>query len=362
MGKGGDILGVLLNDVHLTKDNGSLVKDIFKQAVKLCKERGSSVLFCSGDAFTNRSGQPLQCLMDWKEILLNLQKNGITLHIIPGNHDKTDSDDERSYLDVYSMPCVKLYSKATRVFIGGGVFAFIPYFSEEKWLEEFQRVDGEIEENLQEGDILDDMPIILISHFGADGVRNNDGSKVSSRIKPSLFEKYTCVLVGHYHDASQIGENIFYTGSAYQNNYGENITDKGFTVIHNDGGLEFVPSKFPMYIKETIRANDKETLANLIEKYEGDDYNHIRFVFVGKKTDLQNINVTEIQTKYGIDCKFESDEEIEAIEHSDSDAVLIHNKKTVTKNFLQYCGENQIRGDKLKYGLELIKKIKHVES
>ena len=62
-----------------------------------------------------------------------------------------------------------------------------------------------------------------------DGVANNDGSKVESIIKPSMFSDYKSVLIGHYHNASKIAKNVFYTGSAYQNNYGENITDKGFT-------------------------------------------------------------------------------------------------------------------------------------
>lgn len=344
-------VAILVNDVHLDKSNGELVKDIFNQLTELCVKNKVRHIFVGGDVFTNRSGQPLSCLTDWKFILENLSANGIKLNVIPGNHDKTDADDERSYLDIYSNQ--ELYRNATCVNVGGVDFVLVPYFKDEKWLEEWKRADTERDE---------DNPSVLITHIGFEGVANNDGSKVESIIKPSMFSDYDKVLVGHYHDASKLGSNVYYTGSAYQNHYGENITDKGFTIIYDDASIKFVPSHFPRYIKETIDANDKETLMNLIEKYEGEEYDHIRFVFTGKKSDCQKINIADIQGKYGIDCKFQCDEEKEAIEISESDTVLCYDKKAVIKDFFKFCSENEIRGEKMKYGLDLVKSIDYVES
>lgn len=355
-------VGVLINDIHLDKSNGSLVKDIFQQLMKVCEEYNTHRIFCGGDVFTNRSGQPLQCLTDWKEILEILTKKGFEFYVIPGNHDKTDSNSERSYLDIFREKCVHLYRSAGRVLLDGCVIGFIPYFQDEKWLEEFQRLEDEIDDNLREGDIQIDDAMILITHMGFDGVVNNDGSRVSSVIKPSMFKNWTKVLIGHYHNASELADNVIYTGSAYQNNYGENITDKGFTVVFNDGSIKHAQSKFPRYIKEVVDANDKETLMNLLEKYGGEERDYIRFVFVGKKTDCQKINIAEIQGKYGIDCKFQCVEEREAIELSESDAVLEYDKKTLTKDFMKFCSDNDIKGKQFKYGFDLIKKVKYVES
>ena len=355
-------VGVLINDIHLDKSNGSLVKDIFQQLMKVCEEYNTHRIFCGGDVFTNRSGQPLQCLTDWKEILEILTKKGFEFYVIPGNHDKTDSNSERSYLDIFGEKCVHLYRNHGRVLLDGCVIGFIPYFQDEKWLEEFQRLEDEIDDNLREGDIQIDDATILITHMGFDGVVNNDGSRVSSVIKPSMFKNWTKVLIGHYHNASELADNVIYTGSAYQNNYGENITDKGFTVVFNDGSIKHVQSKFPRYIKEVVDANDKETLMNLLEKYVGEERDYIRFVFVGKKTDCQKINIAEIQGKYGIDCKFQCVEEREAIELSESDAVLEYDKKTLTKDFMKFCSDNDIKGKQFKYGFDLIKKVKYVES
>ena len=347
------VVGIFVTDTHLDKGNGGLVKDIFDQLISLCKEYKTNRIFHGGDVFTNRSGQPLQCLTDWKDILKKLSQNKIELHVIPGNHDKTDSDDERSYLDVYTEPCVHLYRSADAKLIGGVCFAFIPFFRDEKWLEEYQRVT---EYMADMSDAIDESPRILIAHSGFDGVRNNDGTRVESIIKPSMFKQWTKVLIGHYHNASELADNVIYPGSAYQNNYGENITDKGFTIIFEDGSTKFVPSKFPKYIKHVIDAKDKDTLRNLIDQYDDENRkDYIRFVFTGKKEDCQLINIAEIQGKYGIDCKFQATETAEAMQISQEDSVFAYDKKSIIKDFIKFCSENNIRGEQMKYGLDLVK-------
>lgn len=350
-------VGVFITDTHLDRDNGELVKSIFDQIIDVCKSYGVSRIFHGGDVFTNRSGQPLQCLTDWKDILEKLKENEIQILVIPGNHDKTDADSDKSYLDVYSDISMRLFRRAGYIIVPDCLVCMVPYYSDSKWLGEFHELEERIDELLEEGDIDKNYSKILITHMGFDGVRNNDGSEVESIIKPSMFDDWDAVLIGHYHNASTLSENVIYPGSAYQCNYGENITDKGFTVVYSDGSTEFVPSKFPKYIREDVDATDKETLRNLLEKYDGEDYNHIRFVFHGKKTDCEKINIADIQGKYGIDCKFVSTEEKEAIEMSESDSVLEYTKQSLTKDFIKFCSDNEIKGKELKYGLDLIKGI-----
>jgi len=276
-------LAVLINDVHLTKDNGSLVKDIFRQAVAVCKKFGINRIFNGGDSFTNRSGQPLSSLTDFLDIIEYLDSEGITMFGIPGNHDKTDADSLNSYLDLYIRDSFRVYRDITKTVISGVNFVFAPYFKDDVWLEQFSKIK------------IDPSEVnIMITHSGFDGVMNNDGSKVESEIKPSLFKDFDMVYIGHYHDASWLADNVRYAGSAYQNNFGENITDKGFNVIYDDGSYKFIPSKFPKYIKEVLDANDRESLRNLMEKYGEETYDHIRFLFKGKRTDLDKINVQEI--------------------------------------------------------------------
>lgn len=347
---------VFITDTHLNKDNGNLVKSIFDQVIKICKERNIRHIYHGGDVFTSRSGQPLSCLTDWKEILQKITKSKLQLHVIPGNHDKTDADSERSYLDVYTEPCLTVHSVGECVFGDGIYVGFVPYFTDERWLKEYGNVEDLLNSCLVEHDIDGDTPKILITHSGFDGVMNNDGSKVESLIKPSMFGEWTKVLIGHYHNASKLAKNVIYTGSTYQKDFGETITDKGCTIIYNDGSLEHVPLKFPKYIREVLDVNDAESLNNLLEKYDGEETDHIRFVFRGKRSDANKVDTAKLSA-LGIDAKFEAEEETEAMDGCDGDAVISYDKRSITRDFMKFCSENSIKGKHLKYGLQLIKTL-----
>lgn len=350
-------LGVFLTDVHLTKDNGELIKNLFNQVFDICSEREVDKIFCGGDIFTNRIGQPLSCLNDFKEIVDKMLKKGIDFYTIPGNHDKTDLESKRSYLDHFYSPLYHLSSEGKLILFGSEVaVAMIPYFPDEIWLKEYKRVEDIIRLDREEGILEKDATTILITHSGFDGVMNNDGTKVESVIKPSKFKNWTKVLIGHYHNASKLTKNVIYTGSIAQKDFGETYKDKGVTIIYTDGSLERIPLNFPKYLKETLDVNDKETLRNLLEKYKGNTQDHIRFIFTGKRCDATKIDVAEL-SKHGIEAKFKADETEQAIKESEGEAVMCYDKKSIQKDFIKFCSDNSIKGKHLKYGLKLIKKL-----
>lgn len=352
MKKDKEVFGLFITDIHLSKDNGQLVKFLFKQVFNICKERSISKIFCGGDVFTNRVGQPLSCLDDFKEIVDSLVKAKLNFYTIPGNHDKTDPESVKSYLDHFYSPNYSLSREGEVHFFSPNiVVAMIPYFPDERWMEEYRKVEEIVKEEAKPNSIK-----ILITHSGFDGVMNNDGSKVESIIKPSMFKDWTRVLIGHYHNASTLSKNVIYTGSICQKDFGETWKDKGATIIYTDGSLEHIPLKFPKYLKETLDVNDTETLRALLEKYDGNEEDHIRFIFTGKKCDATKIDTAEL-SKRGIEAKFKADETEEAINSSESETMMCYDKKSIQKDFVKFCSENSIKGKHLKYGLKLIKEL-----
>lgn len=339
-------IGVLINDPHLNKNNDVLVENLFLQAISVCKKYDTDVIFCSGDMFTNRSGQPLSTLASFKRILRDLSKNQITLYTIPGNHDKTDADDVLSYISVYNSKSLKLFSTPAVVDFMGVDVTFLPYFSTEVWLEYFNSLPK----------INHKKKNIIITHVAVNGVKNNDGSVVENNIPASLFKDYDKVFIGHYHDASKIGKNVYYAGSLYQNNYGERYEDKGFTVIFEDASFEFVQSSFPIYRKINLNVNDAESISMALEEYKNNKSDFIRFVFSGKREDAYKIQKEEF-AKYGIDVKFDIDETKEAIESTYNETIIQFDKKTVLKDFMAFCSENNIKGNRLVYGVKKLKGV-----
>lgn len=346
-------VAAIITDVHLDKGKTDLVKDVFNQLANVCWRLGVETVICAGDVFTSRSGQPLECLNAWQEILDTFANRNIVIIVIPGNHDKTDGDSYESYLDVYSgHPAMRLYRKSAYLDLDGLGVTLVPYFGANKWREELKALKVPKKD-------------IMITHVAFNGVRNNDGTEVTDAVAPAEVKDWKRVLVGHYHNRSKVGKNIVYIGSAYQNNFGEDVNNKGFCILYNDASFVFQESHFPLYIKHTIKATDRETLQNLLEKY-GEETNrkdHIRFEFVGRQADFQQIDFTDIQTRYGIDCKCRSEEEIQAIEESAGEEVLNYDTGAIVKDFYAFCAKNSIKGAKLKYGIGLIKMLrKNVES
>lgn len=348
---------ILLNDIHIDKSNGELVKDIFRQTIDLAVKKDIDYIIIGGDIFTNRSGQPLGCLSVFQDIIDMAADNKKCIIAIPGNHDKTDPNDLLSYIDIYrGNRYLQVKREGCASIIGGCSVAFVPYYGDDKWLFEFNKALETVELQRQEKDVDVNSSRFLITHVAIDGVCNNDGSEVISDLKPSMFDFFTKVFVGHYHNASRVGKNVYYTGSAYQNNFGENIEDKGCTIVYDNGDTDFIPLKFPKYIKHVINVDDSETIRNLIEKYDGEKYDHIRFIIRGKKVDASKVDLNYIESK-GIQCQFESIEEKEAIDNSVEEDALNYDKRSITKDFIKFCSENNIKGKNMKYGLNLIKAI-----
>jgi len=339
-------VAVILTDTHKNKDNLNLVEDIFRQAVLLSVELGCRRIFHAGDWFTNRIGQNLSNLLSMKRVLEHAEENGVMIHGILGNHDKTDKDAEARYLDVFSQfGVLQLFSSQGYEQFGDVCVAFLPYFTA-SYTDRLEQLEAQVGKKKAKKNI-------LITHKSFNGVRNNDGSIVEDGIAPSRMKFWDKVLVGHYHDASEVGDNIFYIGSAYQANYGEDITDKGFTILYSDGSIKFRESEFPKYKKVRIDASDATAIENELEVHSNSK-DHVRFIFVGKKTDLDKITLSRF-TDVGIDCKFENEDSSVGLAELDGDNFTQFDMKTILKHFLQYCKVQEIPADKRSVGLKILK-------
>ena len=154
MKKDKEVFGLFITDIHLSKDNGQLVKSLFNQVFKICNERSISKIFCGGDVFTNRVGQPLSCLDDFKEIVDSLVKVKLNFYAIPGNHDKTDPESIKSYLDHFYSPNYSLSREGEVHFFSPNiVVAMIPYFPDERWMEEYRKVEEIVKEEAKPNSI-----------------------------------------------------------------------------------------------------------------------------------------------------------------------------------------------------------------
>lgn len=275
------IAGILLTDTHLKESNIDINIKVFEQAIKFCLENKLNKIWHLGDIFNSRKAQPLDVLDAFEQILDLLHKAGIEMITIPGNHDKTSYDSDKSFLNPFRHhPALKLVTTQETFFITDDIAVdMIPYFSDhiyKEWLEVSEK--KRVAANKR----------ILFTHIGVNGAVMNNGVAVDGILK-DLFAIYEKVYIGHYHD-KQIFDKINYIGGSIQHNFGED-PEKGLTILYDDLTFETKTLIYPKYHKietdvSTLSLKDIESIRKEVEE-SGD---MIRIVLVGSEAEIKGFN------------------------------------------------------------------------
>ena len=318
-----------INDTHLKDENIETNKSIFTQFIEYCVNHDIKHCFHFGDIFNSRKAMPLHIAKVFEEILDMFQEVNLTLVACKGNHDCQNYEGEDSYLDLFKYhPAFKVIRDNGFVRISDNInFHLIPFFKEsttyKKYLDRAAIEEGKLN--------------YLGTHVAIDGAMNNDGSHVIDILPTHLFDKFDKVIVAHYHNEYHVNNKIWYCGSGFQHNYGED-SNKGMVVYYDSGDIEKVKLNFPEYIKYTVSINDiseSELIALSKEKESG---NNIRIELTGESEKLKSFDRT-ILTDIGIDTVLKPNEAIISISETQS---VTHDKKSIRNGFLEFCEENKV--------------------
>ncbi len=228
---------LLLNDIHVSKDNIPAFKANWQEAIELCRKMGVSEIAIGGDLFYSRAAQTLDVLLAVHDALLTAAEHGIHVTLAEGNHDKVNQEEIRGYCHVFDQhPNVLVCDDYVSLPINDDcrfVLHLMGYFPE----------DGSFVERLDalKRDALDPKRLnFLYIHEGINGALSQPSEK---ELPTNIFKEFDKVFVGHYHNRTIIPKtNIEYIGSSRQHNFGED-EEKGYTVIYTDGTHEFIKNK-----------------------------------------------------------------------------------------------------------------------
>jgi len=314
-----EAIAIISTDWHIKLSNREEVKDLIRQQIQLGKEIGVADHICLGDVFESRQAQPLQTLLTFNEITKMFAKSDSFLTVIPGNHDKSNYDSYNSFLDPFAKNCTVI-SGYKKLKSKGVDLHFIPFFNDDIWLKEFEKIE--------------DKSGILLSHRAFDGSVNNDGSEVSGSISPKTVKGFDKVLLGHYHNSQQIGDNIYHLPSIQANNFGED-NNKGFTILYDDGSYELVKSDFKKFVTIKVNLNDvsKRELNMLLKKKYSESDSNIRFKFTGAADKIKSISKGEFES---LGIKVETSEE--DAEYREIEVKRL-NADNILEEFKEWCNE-----------------------
>ena len=92
---------LLLNDIHISKDNIPAFQANWQEAMGNLQERDIREVVVGGDLFFSRAAQTLDVLLAVRDMLVSAADHDIHVTLAEGNHDKVNQESLRGYCHVF---------------------------------------------------------------------------------------------------------------------------------------------------------------------------------------------------------------------------------------------------------------------
>lgn len=271
---------LLMNDIHVSKDNIPDFKTNWHEALAVCERLGIRDIALGGDLFQSRVSQTLDVLLAVHDMLLQTAQASVRITLAEGNHDLVDQEALRGYCHIYDQhPAVTVVDDILSLDNPEWDFVLhmMSYFPENGSF--IDRLNALIKGSMVAGKLN-----CLYIHEGINGALTNPAE---NELPAHIFEAFDKVFVGHYHNRAKIaGTQIEYIGSSRQFNFGED-TVKGYTVLYTDGSHEFIQNEANIrYEVIEVEAGKVDIhLLDRIGEMREDERCRIKVKVFGKQTD-----------------------------------------------------------------------------
>ena len=243
----------LLNDTHCGVRNSSRIfidyqERFFKEIFfPYCKENDIKHIIHLGDYYDHRKFVNFRALnANRKHFLEPLTINGMTMDIIPGNHDvfHKNTNDLCSLKELlgYYTSNINIIMKPSTLNYDGLDVHLLPWINPENYnhsMEFIRKNKGILLAHLE-----------LTNFEMMRGIKQPKGSGMSAE----PFKHFDLVLSGHYHVSSQ-QDNIRYLGSHMEFTWADAHDDKHFHIF-DTGTKEITPIHNPIRLFEKIHYDD----------------------------------------------------------------------------------------------------------
>lgn len=336
-------VALLMNDLHITKDNTLEYEKNWNEALSVCDKYSINQIFIGGDIFTTRNVQSLWPMLVVGDCFRKAISLGKKINVAFGNHDCPVYGVETNWLDVYS-DIVNIERRWTFYEMGEKVLAMCSYYPEETMMPELLK---ELDEWLTAHDY-SYSDAVLYLHSGVHGALGD--FDVPNEIPQDLLTKYFRVLCGHYHNRTVIKDTaIEYIGSSRAHNFGED-DQKGYTLLYPNGETLFIQNEV-----NTRYATDEATLSELKDWHKTyDDRYKVRLRIYCKASEVETIDRDELMERGADKIEFMT-EKIQAIKVEQSKIEEAFDNKSLQLEYKTFCKEKDIDS---RFGMKYLTKSK----
>lgn len=341
---------LLLNDIHISKDNIPAFKANWQEAIDICRKMDVKEIAIGGDLFFSRAAQTLDVLLAVHDALLTAAEHGIHVTIAEGNHDKVNQENERGYCHVFDQHSnVLVCDEYVSLPLGDDcrfVLHMMGYFPEDGSF--CTRLDRLKEEALDPKRLN-----FLYIHEGINGALAQPNDK---ELPAKIFEEFDKVFVGHYHNRTIIDKTrIEYIGSSRQHNFGED-EEKGYTVIYTDGSHEFIKNKVNTRYR-VIDVSAERAGLNLMDELreiDADGRYKVKVRVHAPQAAMKSVDKAALLDAGATKVELIADDE-EMLEVAASSLFEKFDSHRIRETYEEFCREKQI--DDVAIGLEYLSKI-----
>lgn len=336
---------LLINDIHVSKDNIPDFQLNWNEAITICKKNNIDIIIIGGDLWMSRSSQTLSTIMAAREAMIKATSEGISVIMAEGNHDKVDQESMLGYCHVFNeYPDIEVINDYAIYDMGEADLFVMSYFPE----------NGTFEKRYKEmtGEIIKNKTSILYLH---QGIRGGLATASDDELPANLFNDFNAVLVGHYHNRKKIpGTAIEYIGSSRQHNFGED-EEKGYTILYTDGSYEFVKNEVnTRYMVVEVKFDEiNEMFLDWLEKVKRDARYKVKVRINCKSKQASSIDKQKL-SEYGA-TKIElvtEQTQIHLLEGQDLSQKF--DKSGIKQEYKKFCSERSIDNE---LGLQYLDKI-----
>ena len=244
----------ILNDTHCGIRNSSQIfldnaKDFYENVFfPECEKQGVTQILHLGDYYDHRKYVNFKALNHNRKVFLNeLRKRGMSMDIIPGNHDTfyKNTNDLNSLKELlgHFMNEINIIMEPTVMDYDGLKIALVPWICPDNYDKSMDFIQN------CEADWCG-AHLELTGFDMMRGIQNHHG------MDPSIFKKFELVLTGHFHTASR-KDNIWYLGSQMEFFWSDAHDPKYFHIVDTKTReVEKIHNPYTLF--EKIVYNDQE--------------------------------------------------------------------------------------------------------
>lgn len=292
----------VLNDTHAGARNSSdIFLDYFGRFYgeiffPYCEKHGIKQILHLGDFYDHRKFINFKALHhNRKSFLEPMRSLGMTMDIIPGNHDVVykNTNDLCSLKELlgFFVKDVNIIMKPTVMEYDGCRIALLPWINPENYEDSMEFVAS-----------CDSS--IIGAHLELSGFDIGQGIPALHGMNPKDFHRFEMVWSGHYH-TKQSKDNIHYLGTQYEMTWSDCNDSKYFHVFDTDTReLTAIRNPLTLYAKyifdDTVNDSDgidvtdfKNKFVKIVVKSKKDPFKFDRFVDRIQKIGIHEIKIAE---------------------------------------------------------------------